>query len=573
MHPLRRLVLLLSLPLVLGGAVGAGDWTRVGVLQVQGRRPGAPLVRHEKLDGGRELLTIDFRSYEIWEFRALRQNWIHFEVPGCGLSGDLGQPWAAKWSTIVKKAPREQILLEKVEYEWSGKQQYGRFFPTQRRRPDGSWPDLPQVDEEAYQHPGDYFEGWRFSMSEPRRIWNDHYLTLNLRPFRYFPAEGRIGFVKKARIHLRRVGGHAEDTPGVDRRQKKHASFMVITPERFLETLRPYLAFKRKAHPDLEVRTLEEIGDTVEDIDRVIEKAGSRGTGAFLLVGHSTILPAAPFDQAWDDDDIPDCFDSDSVYRNQGENPFPSYKVGRFPVTTEKELASVVRKTLRKLRYPDTYRTHPMLVAHEEQAPRKYQGCVNDILETVVPHSKIDLEPRLVFPAPRDRGGLGSRLDDFYQGMQKGVGVLLYRGHGGTDFLATKYLGYWGAHQSDWYELETAVPPVFYSIACLNGQMTDEKRERVFGLCENLITADSQGVSGAIGAIMPSPTTPNHTFAWYLMHYTYVKPQGTLGEILERSLISTMKYGFENSEWSGSYLSMGELYNLYGDPELPVVGP
>lgn len=213
-----------------------------------------------------------------------------------------------------------------------------------------------------------------------------------------------------------------------------------------------------------------------------------------------------------------------------------------------------------------------MLIAHEEEAPGKYQGCVQGILNHVIRSSKVKLAPKVIFPASIGRGGLASRKEDFYQALSSGVGTMLYRGHGGTDFLATKYLDYWGSRQKHWYEMETAVPPIFYSVACLNGQLTDASGKRVPGLCENLLNSSVYGVSATLGAIQPSPTIPNHTFAWNLMYYTYVEPMPTISDVFHRSVMETMKYGFENNENAAAWTWMGDLYNLYGDPELPVTG-
>jgi hypothetical protein len=560
----------LSLLAVLTISTPVYAWKQVGTIKVMAGPPGPPLVSTTAGAEGKEVITIRFRSFNLWEYRHLRNMYMAPSFPGCGFEGEFGDPYVPAWSKILQLAPGEKILFENAEYIWSPKEAYGRWFPAQK--PQSDLMDLSQLvtNEKTYHRDGDIFQESRFSMSSPRQIWNQSYLSISLRPFSYFPLEGRIRFLQEARITLRRLNSPKKEPAAVERVVKRHAGYLVITPKRFLKNLEPFLKFKRKQHPDLAVLTLEEIGASIKNIDQAIEQAGSRGTKYFLLVGHSSILPASPYSSPWNRSRKPDCHDGDFVYRNHGQSGYPSYRVGRFPVVSESELDVVIAKTLRRWSNPETFQTYPMLIAHEEQAPGKYQGCVVEILESLVPHSKVKLTPRVILPAAESRGGLGSRKEDFYAAMKSGVGVMLYRGHGGTDFLASELLDYWGQRQQHWYEMKAAIPPVFYSVACLNGQMTNAKGERAFGLCENLLTSQTHGVSGTIGAIQPSPTTPNHTFAWNLMHYTYVEPQATLGDVFQASLMATMKYGFATDPSTEAWLWMGDLYNLYGDPELPV---
>ena len=545
-------------------------WNRLDDVQVGPGRPDAPKVSSKRFNDGREVITISFNSYSIWEYRHLRQTYRTFTFPGNGFEGEVGDPWTPVFSKIFKAAPGEKIIFEDAQYEWSPKEAYARWFPQQEPRSDLDALKKLKKNEKTYARKGDIFDGIRVTLSSPKKIWGQSYIAMFLRPFKYFPLEGKVGFLKEAKITLRRLNSPSRKPGNVERKVKKHSDYIIITPERFLKTLQPFINFKRKQHPDLVIKTLEEIGVSVAKIDREIEKAGSRGTKFFLLVGHSSVLPAKAYKSPWNDTGKPDCFDADYVYRNHGKDEFPSYKVGRFPAVTESELETIIAKTLRRWQKPGSYQTHPMLIAHEEEAPGKYQGCVTDIYEYVIPSSKTKLSPRMILPAAKSNGGLNSRKEDFYKALQSGVGVMLYRGHGGSDFLATKLLGYWGLRQSDWYEAESSVPLVFYSIACLNGQMTDEKGKRINGLCENLLNSKAYGVAGAIGAIQPSPTTPNHTFAYNLMYYTYVQPKRTLGDVFQISLLESMKYGFANNINAQSWNWLGDLYNLYGDPELPV---
>ncbi len=560
----------LAMLVLLASTAPAQEWKLAGSVMAGSGRPRAPQVSVQSSEKGKTIVTVKFSSYNLWECRHLSKMYTLPSFPGCGFMSPLGDPDTPVFTKILPVAAGETVTFESIECDWATQEAFGRWYPAQPPTSDIDKLGNLITNEKTYKRSDDIFKTTRVSLSNPRTIWKRTYISLTLIPFEYVPSEGKIRFLKEARIALRRFHSPKDGVTETDNVKKAHSGYLVITPERFLESLTPFLNFKRKQHPDLEVKTLEQIGATVEAIDKVIETAGSRGTRSILLVGHSSILPSKPYCSPFEDDKDPDCRDGDYVYRNHGNDAFPSYRVGRFPVVSESELDTVIAKTLRRWQNPGVFQTRPMLIAHEQDAPGKYQGCVQEIVESVIPHAKTKLEPRMVLPASPAKGGLNSRKEDFYAALKSGVGVMLYRGHGGTDFIATKYLDYWGSQQKQWYELKTAVPPVFYAIACLNGQMTDASGKRVFGLCENLLTSQSCGVSAAIGAIQPSPTIPNHTFAWNLMYYTYVEPQPCVGDVFMKATMATALHGFNNTEGTASWAWVADLYNLYGDPELPV---
>jgi len=566
---LRAFLLLTLIANFFPGQANAQEWKFLETLRVGRGGSAAPEVNIRQFDDGREVIKVSFNTYDIWEFRHLRQTFTSFEFPGCGYQMKLGEPELPIWSKIFKLGGNEKIILENISYKWSEKELYGRLMPTQQSFSDLHNMKKMHINEKTYKSEKDIFADSRISLSPLRKIWNDRYLTITLQPLQYYPAKGLIKVLQEATITLRRFNRPKNDA-NAEKVVRKHSGYLIITPEKFIKTLQPFINFKKKQHPDLKVAILEKIGNSVEKIDAVIEKECSRGTRYVLLVGHTSILASKGYKSPWNRTGKIDCKDADYVYRNHGASPFPSYMVGRLPVVNEAELEIVIAKMLRRWKYPFTYQTRPMLIAHEEQAPGKYQGCVQSILNSVIKNSRIKLTPKVVFPASIGRGGLASRKEDFYKYMASGVGVMLYRGHGGTDFLATRYLDYWGSRQQHWYEMKAAIPPVFYSVACLNGQLTDPEGKRINGLCENLLTSAVYGVSATIGAIQQSPTTANHTFAWYLMHYTYAEPQATIGDIFQKATIDTMKYGFANNNRTDEWGWIADLYNLYGDPEMPV---
>lgn len=515
-------------------------------------------------------VTWKFPVYDVIEARGLRENYTVAAPVGATFAGDPGTPILPMVRYIFEVAPQETVLLEGVTCDWDERPLFGRWMPAQKEAFEGIAAPAFVEPGAGYESRGDMFEAVRAQLSEPYTYGGRWFRDLAVVPVACFPAKGRIEVARQVEVRLRRP--HPLDSRGdAEHVRKAHAGYLVISPKKFEKALEPFLAFKRKTHPDLEVRWLEDIGPTVEAVDAVVEKAARQGTPYVLLVGHSTLLPANPVDK--DKDGTDDCFDLDNVYRNLGPDGLPAVQVGRWPVVDDTELAHVIEKTIARFRHPELYQNHIVIACHEEQAPGKYQGCVKAIEEMLATDSKLALQPTMILPAPPEKEGLGSRYEDFVRALARGAGLLLYRGHGGTDALATRLLDRFGSKNRHWYEATTPIQPVFYSVACSNGQLTNAKKERALGLCENLLTSPSPGVVATIGAVQPSPTIPNHTFAEYLMHYTYVQPLPTIGAIFNRALADTMMAGFKKQRWASSWESLGWLYNLYGDPELPVIAP
>jgi len=566
--------LALAFSYLLAPPVTARGWKEIGYIYCWGdERMANPEVDTVEQSDGTIVIAVKFHVFRITERRELRQNFVRINTPACSFGGNkIGQVQYPVWHHALKLHPGESIIFEKAEYEWSAKPIYGRLFPAQKFTADGAFPAKFVVDDKFLKSEGDYFAGWRCSLSSPFRALNRDYVSLNLVPLQYHPLEGRSSVLKRVTIHLRRIGGNRSNEQNSERVSKQRTGYLVITPERFLETLEPFLNFKRSLHPGLKVITTEEIGNTFAAIDSVVERETSRGTKFVLLVGHTTILPSAPYVSAYRKSGKPACFDGDFVYRCMGNETFPSVCVGRWPVTDDIELEHVIRRTLRRLKNPGLYQTKVIFAAHEERAPGKYQGCIRRIVDTIVPRSKLPLEPTLIFPAPPSRKGLGSRKADLIAALKRGASLFLYRGHGDTDEMATRLLGYFGGNQEDWYESQISIPTVFFSVACLNGQLTTAEGKEANGLCENLIVCPSphHGVVACIGAIMPSPTVPNHLFAKRLVYHTYVEPKGSIAEVLNAAIFDTLLYGIEERDNSAQFRAIGDLYNIYGDPELPL---
>lgn len=547
--------------------------------EIRAGEPGAPRrpqVTFEALAADLDRVRIRFGTYNVFEESDPGGPLTNIGFPGCSFVGEVGQPWTPMLTRNIRVHPAERVTVESVEIDWLEPGLDGKLFPT----PDFNGPEgkpAPRVfDAEAYSVPGDFYQAYfpssgdRVLLESAFQVWDETYVPLQLIPLGYEPGTGRIRLVREARITLRRQN-RPTSPPDAGSRRKPHPGYLVITPQRFVEGLRPLLNFKRRSHPDLEVITLEEIGSDPRPwhIDPVIEKAAERGTRYVLLVGHASILPgertASPLGTRGEG-----CHDGDAIYRTIDLDGIPDVCVGRFPVRDEAELASMVEKTLTRLRHPETHARKLLMAAHEENAPDGYQGNVLGIVENQIPEAAVVPEVELILTAAPDRGGLGSRAGDLQRALRRGVGIFLYRGHALDGHLGTPLLDNFGQHPEHLLSYQQAAPPIFLAPACSTGRMTAENGQATDGLCVRMVTAARGGAVAAVGSVVWSPRTPNDRLAERLVHHIYGDPAPTLGLAFNRALTDVMVGGVEGLASSRDHMLLGALYNLYGDPELPL---
>jgi hypothetical protein len=144
------------------------------------------------------------------------------------------------------------------------------------------------------------------------------------------------------------------------------------------------------------------------------------------------------------------------------------------------------------------------MVAHREQAPKKYQGCLEDIYTStyVEPYTFIK-----AYGAKESKGGNNATNDDVIESINNGVGIVNYRGHGfETGWAASWSYDNVAFGKTQINALTNNVYPVVFSIACLNGKV-----ETGECLLESF-TRSPNGAVGVLGAFYASYTTPNHTY-------------------------------------------------------------
>lgn len=243
-------------------------------------------------------------------------------------------------------------------------------------------------------------------------------------------------------------------------------------------------------------------GTTSESIKTYIQDECYKGLQYVLFVGDTDAIPVyhgSVSNKSVAGDYWYGCLDGDNDIQ-------ADIAVGRFSTNSLEELTNMINKTIAYESTPlnTGWQEKALMVAHREQAPKKYQGCLEDICTStyVEPYTFIK-----AYGAKESKGGNNATNDDVIESINNGVGIVNYRGHGfETGWAASWSYDNVAFGKTQINALTNNVYPVVFSIACLNGKV-----ETGECLLESF-TRSPNGAVGVLGAFYASYTTPNHTY-------------------------------------------------------------
>lgn len=235
--------------------------------------------------------------------------------------------------------------------------------------------------------------------------------------------------------------------------------------------------------------------------------------------------------------------------------------IGRFCVSSLTELSRMVNKTINYERNPpeDSWVRKNLLIAHKEQAPGKYQGCLEEIREA---NYLLDLPDFItVYGAITDKGGNNATNATIVSRINSGAGIVNYRGHGSQIEWAKGWCNdVSGFGESYINQLtNTSKTPVVFSIACDNGNITFAPKCLL-----EMFTSSSAGAVAFLGATEPSYTVVNHTYDKYLYNTIFNNGIYNIGQINNMAQVQTLNF-FSNSSQA---MANAFAYLWGGDPSL-----
>ena len=435
-------------------------------------------------------------------------------------------------------------------------------------------------------------------------------IRLVISPIRYNPVQSRVEVCRQMEVTIR-FTSCGEKTPvaaeslnpmlnglpmivrtaGSDDRKEYHNQlnysnspycYMVVTPKRYHNTLKPFLRWKRQEGYLVEEHYCDgETSEQIRDFLKTRYDSASVEHPAplfILLVGDVDDIPSWPGRQRIQGIDT---HRTDLYYSEFTDDNLPDAILGRLPVNDTAELKEIVKKTVEYERFRLADSSHLrrcLLVAGKENripAPTTTNGQVNRLKQAIIDFdSTIDT---LCYYNPTS----DSLSDDIKRTWESGVGYVNYTAH-------CKYFG-WSHPLINSDYIDTMPTEGHYFLAINNCCRSNA----IFGDCfgEHLLRKEGGGAIGVIGAT--NETLWDEDYYWSVggngepqidPQYDSLMP-GAIDRLLHKhgetpeSQAATQGQIVIGGNWavsaSGSPYDAfyWEIYSLLGDPSLmPYIG-
>ena len=463
----------------------------------------------------------------------------------------------------------------------------GKVYPFQRPLKEAEKREVFDVSSEIYNSVS--YEPELINIGEVMSYRGMKNAVLQICPFKYFPTGNKLSVMREFIVNVsfdrtdsrrnttasifgienftRIIANYNTDLMStyntalardVQRANNDSYDYLIIGNDTALlnsDVLSDFCLWKAFKGHKCKVVSTETIGEKSEDIKEYIKSEYSKGLQYVLFIG--------------DVDDIPVCsgsvdydfFAGDYLYGCiDGENDVQAdISIGRFSANSVEELTNMINKTIT---YEDSViisgnNNSILMVAHKEEAPGKYQGCLEDICN--LPYLRHYAFVK-AYGSETSLGGNCATNTDVINAINSGVGIVNYRGHG----FETGWDSGWSYNNVSFKNshvdmLDNTLYPIVFSIACLNGNIeTDECLLEAF-------TRSPKGAVGVLGSFYSSYTEANHTYNKLLFETLFDDGIYNIGNLCN---IAHIKNITERNDFDAVYNALISLWG--GDPSLEV---
>jgi len=573
-------VLVLAL-LVLAGS-GFGAW-----LSLDGSAAQAPEVRIASQSSNATVLDVELHGLTAEQQTVDGTAYTVVNIPGDVMAAlDIGKPQVPKLAYLLGIPDGAEV---RVSVEVTKRQVLDdvNLYPYQTPATEGSRPPFV-IDRGFYEKDGVYpgFDARVMSTGQ----WRDlPVATIEVYPVHANPARRQLEVYTKFRVRVEYTGGFytrktikpwqaasyaqyvdnfsklpvkidGQDNPGVE--------YLVVAHDNWWdhEWLKDsLLAWHQKR--GVETRIIHKSSWTSDEVKDSIKAEYDRHTPAelrwVLLVGEFAEIPMHALGGVgngdyWYSDLLPSTPDN-----------YPEIALGRLSPSSAQDLENQVRKIMLFTKNPPAtanWLTRHELTACSQDYPGKYSGCIRDIYNAPMAWYRYDFDTLMCQYFGND--SIAARIN-------RGFGVVTYRGHGDVDQWYTMA----NSGGAPWYIANVDaltngdLTPMVYNIACLCGDIS-----AATCLSEAWMRKYPGGAVGSMAATQASYTYPNHGICSTLVRSMcdtwtisvpgvrdYVLPRWDIGGVQCNVDAYVAKY------WPGDpYPDNIYMYNVLGDPAMQV---
>lgn len=533
----------------------------------------------------RTIVNVTLPGIEITPVVVAGRVFEQLSIPGDVMATiEVGRPQVPKLALLLATPGGAQVTV-RATVEGAETFKVGDVYPLQPPQLD-SRPEPPfTINEEAYREDA-AFPGYDVSLIETG-TWRDlDVANIQVYPVQVNAARGEITVAKRVRIEVSYAGGrYPASVP--DWLYPTYAAFVDNFRELGLEPRVDYdagvrylvLCHQNHAGNSLlndsllgwvhqrgyEVRKVVKTSFTAQEVKDSIRAEYNRQSPAVLqyvlLVGEHAEIPTGTYSGVGKSD----FWYMDIEPWPAGDN-YPEVSLARLSPASSADLDNQVRKILKYQKAPVTtgnWLDRMTLVAHREEYPGKYSGCVRGAYHMPKPYWQPMLDTIM--------GQFRSNAD-VTNALNAGVGILAYRGHGD----ATIWAGWCGSNwtNADVHALANGdMTPVTQHWACICGDISVSECH-----AEAWMRKYPGGAVSALAATQASYTLPNHgqcstvvrsmTDTWTI---TVPGTRDYLGPVFSAAGQMSYMDAYLAKYWPSSpYYYNIWMYLTLGDPAMPV---
>ena len=345
--------------------------------------------------------------------------------------------------------------------------------------------------------------------------------------------------------------------------------YLIITADKYKDTdeLKTFCKWKKIKGHNCKVVPCSEIGGkNTTKIKEYIGESYEKGVKYVLFIGNHNEIPY----KLWNYGSSGNTHKgSDYWYVCLDSVYFADLAIGRFRINDTTELHNIISKTINyeNLTPSDKWVTKNLLVAHQQNAPEKYQACCEEI-RTATYNNMPNFTT--AYGAHDSVGGDNATNDMLVSYINDGFGIINYRGHG----LEYCWINDWNLEGKEFNissinKLRNFRYPIVFSIACRTGEI--RTMENKASLLHDFIK-NKYGAVAFLGASRDIWTEAAHTLNKYLYTMLYnndIYEFSYLNNAAQIKNILTFPYSKENGSLSYA-ISNAISFICGGDPSLEI---
>jgi len=527
-------------------------------------------------------------SFDFEEFLTKEINGIEYlklEISGLGITGKPGEPELPTFTELINLPETGNYVLKKIDFD------FDEIFLDHKIIPFG-WEDNAPINFEFYDN-NDWFPKKIVNISKPNIMRGTRFSQISIAAVQYNPALNKIRILKNIKAESE-IDLSKNENPVSNNRNSNikpfsniliekstrsetpsniNGNYLFITPDNCVSYLQPLLRHKEKLGYKTTLVTLTETGSSNTSIKNYIQNAydyWEYPPENVILIGDvdgTIILPSYYVEGYWTPWDV-----TDHPYTLlEGDDYFPDIMLGRIPVRSLTQLATVVNK----------------IISYESE-PYPGDWIKHSLMCGVVVTSWYYYSARETVMAVRDKLlNFGyTYVDTLISPYQVGQSQLEYKINQGHTFVNYRGFGdfhYWWGEPNPMFDLNNInnltngyMLPMVTSIVCGGGNFASTDYPSAFG--ETWLIAGSPSVpKGAIGFIGPSELNTKVPFnnAMDMGIYQGITQENLFkcGEMLLRGKMELYQNFPHCHEWGDATNSdqfYFYVYNLLGDPGLSI---